>query len=165
VYQPATYGAFFPLLLACSHDQAVITGMFLFKCSLLDTSRFGRTQPWTNDPGQVSLPHMPSSNARWQLPSVLACFVPYRCRQPLDLPNIGILILLSGKGPQSVDSSCYDLRLRICSSSLPGHLTCSDAIDKVHFLSFLGSWFRLCLLQASCIASCHSTGYCSPYQR
>jgi hypothetical protein len=76
--------------------------MFLFKRSLSDSSRFGRTQPWTNDSGQVSLPHMPSSNARWQLPSALACLVTCRCGQPLyfKFPNISIPILPSGNGPQ-----------------------------------------------------------------
>jgi hypothetical protein len=53
----------------------------------------------------------------------------------------------------------------MCSSPLLGHLICSDTADNVRFPSFLGSWFGHCLLQASCIASCHFTGYCSPYHR
>jgi hypothetical protein len=90
-----------------------------------------------------------------------------RHKQTLDFPDVDILILPSGKGPQSVDW-CYDFHLRICLPSLLGHLTYSDAIDNVRFLSFgsfLGSWFRQCLLQASCIACCHFAGYSSPYHR
>jgi hypothetical protein len=139
--------------------------MFLFKCCLTDSDslRFGRTQARTNDPGQVSV-FLPSSNARWQFTAV-ACLVTYRCGRPLDPPNICILTSPSGNSPQSVDSSRSDLHLRICSSSLPDHLTCSDTIDNVSFLSFLGSWICQCLSHASCIASCCYTGYCSPYHR
>ena len=126
--------------------------------------RFGHNQTWTNDPGQVSLYLIPSSNARWQFTSELVCLVIYKCRQPLDFPNVNILILPSGKGLQLVDSGCCDLDLRINLSPLPGHI-CSDTIDNVRFPSFLGSWLCCCLLQASCIASSHFTGYCSPYHR
>ena len=80
-------------------------------------------------------------------------------------PYNNILVLPSGKGLQSVDYSYCDLDQRICSSPLPGHLMCSDTVDIIHFYSFLGSWFCHCLLQASCIASCHCAEYCSPYHR
>ena len=108
---------------------------------------------------------MPSSNARWKFASAPARLIIYRCEQPLDFPDINILVLPSGKDQQLVDSSCCNLDLGIHSSPLPGHLTCSDTVDDFHFPSFLGSWLCHCLLQASCIASCHFTGYCSPYHR
>lgn len=108
---------------------------------------------------------MPLSNAQWHFTSALACLVFHRCEQPVDFHGINILILPSGKGLQPVDSSCCDLDLRTCSSPLPCRFMCSDIVDNVHFPSFLGSWLCHCLLQVSCIASCHCAGYCSPYHR
>ena len=139
--------------------------MFVSSRSLSDYLRFGRTQALTNDPGQMSPTLVPSSNARWQFTTVPACIANYECERPLDLPENDILILPSEKCSQSVKSGHRDIRSITCSSPLPVRLSCSDAINGVHFLSFLGSWLFQCMLQACCIACCHFTGCYNPHHR
>jgi hypothetical protein len=133
----------------------------------------------TNSLGCFSLSFIPLSNAR-QAPtgdqglfspplitsfvnSALACLMTYGCEQPLDFPdvNIRVLTLSFRKGLQSVGPSHCDL----CSSPLPRHLMHSYPKVDMFFSSFLASWLRQCVMQASCIASCHCVGYRSPYHR
>ena len=134
-YQPAACGAYFILLpflgLLSRSGHYHCTDTSLCKHSPSDSLRLGRSQARTNDPGQVDLSPMPSSNVRWQFTSALAYLVIYRCEQPLVFPYNNILVLPSGKGLQSVDYSYCDLDQRICSSPLPGHLMCSDTVDIV----------------------------------
>ena len=136
-----------------------------FTCILLDSSQFGCTQALTNDLSSL----IPSSIARRQFPSPAAHLTTYRCEQPLDFPNINILVSPTEKSVQSINSGCCNLRIRNWLSSLwlslPRPFKDSDFIDKVQIHSFLGFLFRHCLLQASCIASSYCMENCSPHRR
>ena len=80
---------------------------------------------------------MPSSNARWKFASAPARLIIYRCEQPLDFPDINILVLPSGKDQQLVDSSCCNLDLGIRLSLLP---VISLALIPLMIFIFLASW-------------------------